>query len=163
MVIIRCTTLWCTICVHGREYDHSYIDRFTKHACASVTRTSHHHIRTCIPSATPCAKCQEPSAKCYPASKQDIQLQTERLVTNWNVTYCYCRYPDNGYKMVCCDGKDGGEWLYVECINTALKKQEKWYCKNCHPSYVTLSVCVCVMIIVCMYMYMYLLGSMFVS
>ena len=45
--------------------------------------------------------------------------------------YCYCRLPDNGEVMTCCDGCD--EWFHNQCINstTELTMQDSWYCHNC--------------------------------
>ena len=45
--------------------------------------------------------------------------------------YCYCRLPDNGEKMVCCDNCE--EWFHVRCINTKVSTnlQDCWYCNNC--------------------------------
>ena len=44
--------------------------------------------------------------------------------------YCYCRCPDSGNAMVCCDGKSCGEWFHIEYIDAAVKKGAKWYCKK---------------------------------
>ena len=34
--------------------------------------------------------------------------------------FCYCRCPDNGSQMVCCDSCK--EWYHVDCIKTAIIK-----------------------------------------
>ena len=43
---------------------------------------------------------------------------------------CYCRCPDDGSKMVACDG-ECGNWFHVKCINTTVHRNKKWYCKIC--------------------------------
>ena len=52
--------------------------------------------------------------------------------------YCYCRCPDNGEKMIFCDGKGCGEWFHFDCTNTntTVKKKTNWYCNNCNPTFV---------------------------
>ena len=48
--------------------------------------------------------------------------------------YCYCRCPDSGNAMVCCDGNSCGEWFHIEYIDAAVKKGAKWYSKKCDPT-----------------------------
>ena len=45
--------------------------------------------------------------------------------------FCYHRCPEDGTPMVRCDGKDCGEWLHINCINSKIEKGSKWFCKNC--------------------------------
>ena len=47
--------------------------------------------------------------------------------------YCYCRLPDNGEKMVCCDNCEPEEWFHVRCIDAKISTniQECWYCNKC--------------------------------
>ena len=49
--------------------------------------------------------------------------------------YCYCRLPDSGEVMTCCDGCD--EWFHNQCINSStveLTTQDAWYCHNCEKA-----------------------------
>ncbi len=43
--------------------------------------------------------------------------------------FCYCRCPDDGQKMVCCDRCE--EWYHMTCIGTNLKKGVPWFCEKC--------------------------------
>ena len=44
--------------------------------------------------------------------------------------YCYCRCIDTGEKMVICDGQCG-EWFHTKCVDRAVCKKQKWFCKTC--------------------------------
>ena len=47
--------------------------------------------------------------------------------------YCYCRLPDNGKTMFCCNGC--AEWFHDECIDVsaAERTMDTWFCNNCTP------------------------------
>ena len=44
------------------------------------------------------------------------------------LVYCYCRLPDNGEKMVCCDHCE--EWYHMNCIDSPVS-EDAWFCDNC--------------------------------
>ena len=49
------------------------------------------------------------------------------------VVYCYCRLPDNGETMICCDKCE--EWFHVQCITSVpTNALDGWLCNDCKPS-----------------------------
>jgi hypothetical protein len=49
------------------------------------------------------------------------------------LVYCYCRLPDNGRRMVCCDLCE--EWYHVDCARThELGPENCWFCDHCKPT-----------------------------
>lgn len=44
--------------------------------------------------------------------------------------YCYCRLPDNGDEMICCDRCD--RWYHLSCTNSSvINTADHWYCLKC--------------------------------
>ena len=63
----------------------------------------------------------------FPVQSRERRLSTVPKVTQIQV-HCYCRCPDDGNKMIACDG-DGGElfhtkWLYINCYPLSLVRGE---------------------------------------
>ena len=44
--------------------------------------------------------------------------------------YCICRCPDDGSKMIQCDGKNCTEWFHQSCIGSNTIERKKWYCSK---------------------------------
>ena len=44
--------------------------------------------------------------------------------------YCHCWCIDTGEKMVICD-KQCGEWFHTKCVDRAVSKKQRWFCKTC--------------------------------
>lgn len=44
------------------------------------------------------------------------------------ILHCYCRLPDDGYEMVCCDNCD--KWYHKACGDSYCK-DGSWLCKHC--------------------------------
>ena len=66
-----------------------------------------------------------------------IKKRRQSVMANTVVidVYCYCRCPDDGSKMVLCDGACG-QWYHLNCLKQDRKgkpmlKTQKWYCRNC--------------------------------
>ena len=77
------------------------------------------HFLTCLEN-----KKMEP----FPTQKERRLSITHKVVGIQ--VYCYCRCPDQGEKMVACDG-DCGEWYHARCIKSVVQRNKKWYCENC--------------------------------
>ena len=45
------------------------------------------------------------------------------------ILHCYCRMPDDGYEMVCCDLCDA--WHHKACVNDSYCKDSSWLCAHC--------------------------------
>ena len=81
------------------------------------------HLRTSFETGTisafPIAKRRRPANR---VTKVEICL-----------VYCYCRLPDNGRRMVCCDLCE--EWYHVDCARThELGPENCWFCDHCKPT-----------------------------
>ena len=44
------------------------------------------------------------------------------------ILHCYCRLPDDGYEMVCCDQCD--EWYHKACVDNPYCKDGSWLCNT---------------------------------
>jgi len=62
-------------------------------------------------------------------------LKNRRPATRYKIeplkVYCTCRLPDNGGRMIGCDGCD--EWFHYECLpeSSIAMDKEKWFCSQC--------------------------------
>ena len=54
------------------------------------------------------------------------------------ILHCYCRLPDDGYEMVCCDQCD--EWYHKACVDDPYCKDGSWLCTHCINNAPQLSV-----------------------
>lgn len=46
--------------------------------------------------------------------------------------YCFCRGPDYGGKMVCCDNLGcKWKWFHFECVHLTDPPRGRWYCRDC--------------------------------
>ena len=51
------------------------------------------------------------------------------------ILHCYCRMPDDGYEMVCCDLCDA--WHHKACVNDSYCKDSSWLCTHCSKNVVS--------------------------
>ena len=53
-------------------------------------------------------------------------------------TYCICKGPDDGRRMICCDNENcsNGQWFHLKCMKLSMKKVPKgaWMCPQCRSS-----------------------------
>ena len=47
------------------------------------------------------------------------------------LVYCYCRLPDDGDTMICCDMCHMQEWFHYNCLKTKPLDTSTWLCDNC--------------------------------
>ena len=61
-------------------------------------------------------------------SVQRRRRKSRILNTKVFEVHCICRMPDDGSKMVCCDGCN--KWFHATCVEYA-DNTKKWYCSVC--------------------------------
>ena len=91
----------------------------------------------------------------FPVLKKLLTSGSPRRVIEVQV-YCYCQYPDDGSKMVACDG-ECGNWFHVKCINATVHRNRKWHCKICTSSW--LETRLSVVMTYCLYIDIYIRKS----
>ena len=64
----------------------------------------------------------------FPVTKHRRPADRVTKVENCLI-YCYCRLPDTGEKMVCCDSCD--EWFHISCACVDSVLTATWVCNNC--------------------------------
>lgn len=77
--------------------------------------------------------------KCLESKRMELfPVQRERRLSLTIVpkvaqikVHCYCRCPDDGSKMIGCDG-DCGERFHVKCIKSPVHRNKRWFCNNCN-------------------------------
>ena len=64
----------------------------------------------------------------YPVLKKRRPAARVHKVETCTV-YCYCRMPDDGDMMVCCDKCDG--WFHFKCLKIRPSDSTTWFCDKC--------------------------------
>ena len=66
----------------------------------------------------------------FPVKKTRRPVQRISKIECFEV-FCYCRLPDDGREMACCDKCE--EWYHMDClkINNIISKNEEWFCNFC--------------------------------
>jgi hypothetical protein len=65
----------------------------------------------------------------FPSKERRRKLSSNVLKTETFKIYCYCRLPDDGSKMVCCDKCE--QWHHISCTDFDESNSNAWFCKIC--------------------------------
>ena len=76
---------------------------------------------------------------CFFTKPRSPQLSETNTVTvdtssgSVSEVYCYCKQPDDGSKMICCENENckSGQWFHFKCLHITKAPKGLWFCPNC--------------------------------